>query len=132
MKKLFISCPMKGRKEEDIMKSYEKMRQIAEAVFGEKLEAIDTFIKNDPPATNSIAIWMLGESIKRMANADYYVGIEYSGRFYRKFKGCVIENEVAEDYDVKRYMIPLEIAAPDAYKMLIEESNEDERPESQD
>lgn len=76
MKKLFISCPMRGRKEEDIKKSFERMHRIAEAVFDEKLEVINTFTKSDPPATKSIAIWMLGEYIKKMANADYFIGVK--------------------------------------------------------
>lgn len=40
MKKLFISCPMKGRTEENIRKSMEKMHKIAEAVFEQELEVI--------------------------------------------------------------------------------------------
>lgn len=33
MKKLFISCPMKGRTEENIRKTMDKMHKIAEAMF---------------------------------------------------------------------------------------------------
>lgn len=38
MKKLFVSCPMRDRTEENIRKSIEKMHRIAEAVFDEELE----------------------------------------------------------------------------------------------
>lgn len=34
MKKLFISCPMKGRSQEAIEASMAKMKKIAEAVWG--------------------------------------------------------------------------------------------------
>lgn len=44
MEKLFISCPMRGRTEEQIRKSMEQMRKIAEAIFDEKFEVIDTWI----------------------------------------------------------------------------------------
>lgn len=37
MKKLFISCPMRGRTEYAIKASMEQMHRIAEAVFGEEL-----------------------------------------------------------------------------------------------
>ena len=40
MKKLFISVPMKGRTEENIRKSLEKMHKLAEIVFDEKLEVL--------------------------------------------------------------------------------------------
>ncbi len=43
MKKLFISCPMKGRKEEDIKESIEKMHKIAEIIFNEELEVIKSY-----------------------------------------------------------------------------------------
>ena len=34
MKKIFISCPMKGRTEEDIRKTKDKMNKYAELVLG--------------------------------------------------------------------------------------------------
>lgn len=109
MKKLFISCPMRGRKDEDIKKSFERMHRIAEAIFDEKLEVIDTFIQNDPPATKSIAVWYLGESIKKMANADYFIGI----RNCWAYSGCSVERAVADYYDIPRFIVDLEYAAPD-------------------
>lgn len=50
MKKLFISVPMKGRTEAQIRATMEQMHHIAEAVFGEELEVIQTYISDDPPA----------------------------------------------------------------------------------
>ena len=44
MKKLFISVPMKGRTEAQIRATMEQMHHIAEAVFGEELEVIQTYI----------------------------------------------------------------------------------------
>ena len=121
MKKLFISCPMRGRKEEDIKKSFERMHKIAEAVFNEKLEVIDTFIQNDPPATKSIAVWYLGESIKKMANADYFIGV----KSYWKYPGCIVEREVAIQYDIPRFLVDLEYAAPDVEKDELMEKKDD-------
>ena len=115
MKKLFISCPMKGRTEEQIRDSRNKMHKIAEAVFGEELEVIDSYIKNDPPATNSIAIWMLGESIKKMASADYYIGTDiYDVRAkMHNYPGCIIENRVADSYKIERHYLKPSLVAPD-------------------
>ena len=75
MKKLFISVPMKGRTEAQIRATMEQMHHIAEAVFGEELEVIQTYISDDPPADANQAVWYLGESIKKMADADYFIGI---------------------------------------------------------
>lgn len=58
MKKLFVSCPMKGRTDEAIKDSMERMRKIAELVFGEDLEAIDSFISDNAPEDNNSAIRM--------------------------------------------------------------------------
>ena len=67
MKKLFISCPMRKRSKEDIRKTFEllhkvaeameQMHHIAEAVFGEELEVIQTYISDDPPADANRAVW---------------------------------------------------------------------------
>lgn len=43
MKKLFISCPMKGRTEENIKKSMDKMHKLAEIMFEQELEVIPQF-----------------------------------------------------------------------------------------
>lgn len=48
MKKLFISCPMKGRTEKAIKNSMNRLHSLAEIVIGEKLEAIDSYIENAP------------------------------------------------------------------------------------
>lgn len=92
MKKLFISAPMKGRTEAQIRATVEQMHHIAEAVFGEGLEVIQTYISDDPPADANQAVWYLGESIKKMADADYFIGI-YDEE--KAFRGCAIENLVA-------------------------------------
>lgn len=95
MKKLFISCPMRGRTDEDIKVTREKMHKVAEALFGEELEVIDSHI---PPAMNLPAdtrknVWCLGRSIQMMAEADYYIGAYAYG-----YSGCMVENEVAHNY----------------------------------
>ena len=54
MKKLFISCPMKGRTEENIRKSMEKMHKIAEIIFDQELEVIPTYIEDNPPENKEV------------------------------------------------------------------------------
>lgn len=45
MKKLFVSVPMKGRTEEEIKASIQKMKKIAEIYEGEELELIDSSLR---------------------------------------------------------------------------------------
>lgn len=110
MKKLFISCPMKGRTEENIKNSMARMHKIAELVFDQELEPIDTYIPDSAPEDVNRGVWYLGESIKRMAAADYFIGIEYS----EVFKGCQFEFEVAEAYDIPTTRVSVYEMMPDA------------------
>ena len=110
MKKLYISCPMKGRTEAEIEKSRDKMHRIAEAVFDQDLELINTFVSFEPPATKAIAIWNLGENIKKMATADYYIGISNW-----TYTGCNIEREIAESYGITTYLVSLSVLGISEY-----------------
>lgn len=115
MKKLFISCPMRGRTEENIISSMERMHRVAEAFFDEELEVIPTYMAGEAPDCANRRIWYLGESIKMMADADYYIGIRHS----EVFSGCRIENEVARSYGIPHFIVDLEMM-PDA---LVIENN---------
>lgn len=102
MKKLFVSVPMKGRTEEEIKASIQKMKKIAEIYEGEELELIDSYIEDNPPKDSKEAVWYLGESLKKLAQADVFIGICES----YDWNGCCIERETAEKYGIKAYMIP--------------------------
>lgn len=110
MKKLFISCPMRGRTEEAIKDTMERMHKIAEAVFGEELEVLPTYFEGNPPMFANERLWYLGESIKKMSEADYFIGIFDSEKEY---DGCVIENHVAKRYGITQYLVNLSYIAPD-------------------
>lgn len=113
MKKLFISCPMKGRTEENIRNSMERMHKIAEATFGEELEVIPSYIEHNSPKDAKQAVWYLGESIKKLAEADYFIGIHYESAFV----GCNIERDVAGNYDIPSTFVDISIVMPDAWEI---------------
>lgn len=71
MKKLFVSVPMKGRTEEEIKASIQKMKKIAEIYEGEELELIDSYIEDNPPKDSKEAVWYLGESLKNWHRLMY-------------------------------------------------------------
>lgn len=92
-KKLFISCPMRGRNKEDIEKCVKKMHKIAEAVFEQELEALYVRPEDTPP-TDRDALRSFAESVSMMSMADYYVGIND----YWEYVGCSIQNNIANAY----------------------------------
>ena len=110
MKKLFISVPMKGRTKEQIRESMRKMHKVAEAVWDEELEVIDNYVAEAVPSVNSEAVWFLGESIKRMADADYFIGVD---RYDKRYRGCNEERMVAIDYGIPCFLINTDSVAPD-------------------
>ena len=98
MKKLFISQPMRGLTDEEILKAREEIRARAEHAIGEPVELIDSFIKDFPGEINkSIPVWCLGKSIQFLSQAD----IAYFGGNWRNARGCKIEHEVARIYGIK-------------------------------
>ena len=94
MKKLFISQPMRGKTEEEILEVRAQAIQSAERVMGEKVEVIDSFIKGAPAAAKPL--WFLGESIKLLAKAD----VAYFAEGWEEARGCRIERECAEEYGI--------------------------------
>lgn len=115
MKKLFISCPMKGRTEENIRKTMEKMHKIAEIVFDQELEVIPSYIEDDNPIDTNRRIWLLGKSIQLLSQADYFIGVEYT---CGDFKGCDIEHSVAMDYGIPSLFVDIIDLAPDVKEMF--------------
>lgn len=97
-RKLFISCPMKGRTDENIKKSMETLHKTAEIMFGEEFDVIDSFINYAPPKTKNERIWYLGESIKMLADADAFIGI--GGYYAERYPGCEIERRITQLYDI--------------------------------
>ena len=116
MKKLFVSVPMKGRTDAEIRESIEKMKKIAEIYEGEELELIDSYIEDNPPQNSNQAIWYLGESLKKLSEADVFIGIDdcYG------WNGCEIEYRVATSYGIKQHCVKADSVIPN-YRELIQE-----------
>ena len=99
MKKLFISQPMRGLTDEEILKVREEIITKAEQEIGEPVELIDSFIKEYPGEINkSVPVWYLGKSIQFLSQAD----IAYFGGDWKNARGCRIEHEIAKEYGIAR------------------------------
>lgn len=120
MKKLFVSVPMNGRTDENIQKSIDKMHKIAEAVVGEELELIDSFVAHDPIYEEDVKhkpLVYLGTSIELMSQADYFIGTD----MVYDFKGTEIEYDVARIYGIEMLpRIECRYVAPDAIEVAQE------------
>lgn len=93
-KRLFISQPMRGKSNEEILAVRAKAIESAERNLGEKVEVIDSFFQN-APADNPL--WLLGESIKLLGTAD----VAYFAKGWEEARGCRIENQCAIEYGIE-------------------------------
>ena len=98
MKKIFISQPMKGLTDEEILNKRQEIRKNAEKVIKEPVELIDSFIEDYPEEINKhIPVLYLGKSIQFLSQAD----VAYFGGDWRNARGCKIEHEVAKQYGIE-------------------------------
>ena len=94
MKKLFISQPMRGKTDEEILKEREKAVASAEKHLGEKVEVIDSFFQNAPAEAKPL--WFLGKSLELLSTAD----VAYFTPGWEEARGCRIENTCAIEYGI--------------------------------
>ena len=98
MKKIFISQPMTGLTDEEILNKRQEIRKNAEKVIKEPVELIDSFIEDYPGEINKhIPVFYLGKSIQFLSQAD----VAYFGGDWRNARGCKIENEIAKQYGIE-------------------------------
>ena len=94
MKKLFISQPMKGKTDEEILAERRKAVRSAERQLGEPVEVIDSFFQSAP--ADAKPLWFLGKSLELLAGAD----IAYFAKGWQEARGCKIENICAIEYGI--------------------------------
>lgn len=95
MKKLFISQPMNGKTDTEILEVREKAIKSAERELGEKVEVIDSFFRNAPVKANPL--WFLGKSLELLSEAD----VAYFAKGWEEARGCKIEHQCAIDYGIE-------------------------------
>lgn len=95
MKKLFISQPMRGKTDDEILNERNKAIEEAEELLNEKVEVIDSSFQNAP--INAKPLWYLGKSIELLSTAD----IAYFAPGWKEARGCKIEHECAKQYGIR-------------------------------
>ena len=94
MKKLFISQPMRGKTDEEILAVRKKAIESAERLLNEQVEVIDSFFQNAPAGARPL--WYLGKSLELLSTAD----VAYFAKGWQKARGCRIENTCAIEYGI--------------------------------
>ena len=95
MKKLFISQPMRGKTDEEILAVREKAIASAERELGEKVEVIESFFQKADAETHPL--WYLGKSLELLSTAD----VAYFAKGWEESRGCRIENTCAVEYGIE-------------------------------
>lgn len=95
MKKLFISQPMNGKTDDEILAVRKRAIMSAEKHLGEKVEVIDSFFQNAPAEARPL--WFLGKSLELLSKAD----VAYFAKGWDTARGCKIENQCAEEYGIE-------------------------------
>lgn len=96
MKKLFVSQPMKGKTDEQILAERERAIEAAKELVGEEVEIIDSFFQAAP--ADAKPLWFLGKSLELLSSAD----VAYFAPGWNQFRGCKIEHECAVQYGIDR------------------------------
>lgn len=94
MKKLFISQPMRGKTNEEIIAVREKAIESAKGELGEEVEVIDSFFQDAP--VDAKPLWFLGKSLELLSTAD----VAYFAKGWEEARGCRIENTCAVEYGI--------------------------------
>lgn len=93
--KVFISQPMNGRTDADIMAERQKaVKEISELYPDEEVEVLDSFITDAPE--NAGPLWYLGKSLEMLSQAD----VAYFCKDWYKYRGCSIEHMACAKYEL--------------------------------
>ena len=90
--KLFISQPMRGLTDEEILAVRQKAKINVERLLGVEVEVLESFFQG--AAADAKPLWYLGESIKLLSQAD----IVYFTEGWENNRGCRIEHLCAVEY----------------------------------
>ena len=101
--KLFISQPMNGRADKEIIAERKKAEEKVKSVIDSNgmtteyidVDVIDSFFQNAP--VEAKPLWFLGKSLELLSTADYV----YFCKGWRNARGCQIEHEAACKYGIQ-------------------------------
>ena len=94
--RVFISQPMKGKTDEEIINERNRMIEaIVRQHPNKEIEIIDSFFQGAP--TDAKPLWFLGKSLELLSTAD--IAVFAPG--WDKYRGCRIEHACALEYGIE-------------------------------
>lgn len=94
--KVFISQPMKGKTDEEILEVRNQTIKTVNQMFkDEEVEIIDSFFEGAP--VDAKPLWFLGKSLELLSTADLAVFVPG----WNEMRGCKIEHTCAVEYGIK-------------------------------
>lgn len=96
MKKIFISQPMRGKTQEEILEVRKRAIENAKAVLDDDVEVIESYFEDYNPDDGCVPLKYLSKSLELLADAD----IAYFAKGWESARGCRIEYQCATDYGI--------------------------------
>lgn len=93
MKKVFISQPMNGKTDDEILAERQAIIELAKEELGE-IEVIDSFFAEAPH--DAKPLWFLGKSFELLADAD----VAYFADGWQSARGCKLEHDASIAYGI--------------------------------
>lgn len=94
MKKLFISQPMRGKTDEEILKERKSLIADVYMKTHECVQVLDSFFTGAPE--DATPLWYLGQSLVMLSAADMVV----FAPGWENYRGCRLEHQAAVDYGI--------------------------------
>lgn len=97
--KIFISQPMRGKTDAEILAERKRAIKAAKAKWGDDVEVLESFFRGAP--TEAKPLWFLGESLKVMADADTVIVC----KGWSDARGCKVEIATADAYKLPVFFL---------------------------
>ena len=97
--KIFISQPMRGKTDAEILAERERAIKAAKTEWGAGVEVLESFFQDAPVGAKPM--WLLGESLKVMADADAVILCPN----WHLTRGCIVEAAAANRYNIPTFVM---------------------------
>lgn len=97
--KIFISQPMHGKNDAEILAERERAIKAAKTKWGDDVEVLESFFQGAPAEAKPL--WFLGESLKVMADADAVIVC----KGWSEARGCKVEIAAADAYKLPVFFL---------------------------
>lgn len=102
MRRLFVSQPMRGKTEDEIIEARDKAVKKLSLILDEEFEVVDSYFTEDEPkdVKNSGVYW-LGKSLELLSKCDLVLFIGD----WMSYRGCVVEYDACINYGIEIWKI---------------------------